>query len=269
MQSTIEQITINGLAVDRAGTSGPRIVFIHGSSGGSWYWHPFMEDFAGRGYECYAVNLRGHGPNPVMPDLGRVSLHDYVADVRGVLDELGEVVLVGHSMGGAIAQVLAQDVPLNAAVFAASAPVAGVKFRNPPMNLWFALHGLKSIPAMVRKKPIKPGYRVASRSVFNRMDPEQHKALWNRLTPESAKVAVEVLKGSVSADLRQVRVPMLTVVGTEDGTTVPEMAREIAAYHGTEYLEFPGHGHMFMIEPGWEECAIALARWLDANVDFR
>ncbi|MFV8836011.1 alpha/beta hydrolase [Aquisalimonas sp. APHAB1-3] len=261
MAVTIQQRTINGLAVDHAGEHGPRILFVHGSSGGSWYWHPFMGYFAERGYQCDALNLRGHGPNPTLPDLGRISLQDYVDEVRGVIDELGEVILVGHSMGGAIAQVLAQEMPLKAAVFAASAPVAGVKFRNPPMNLWFALHGLKSIPAMLRKKPIKPGFRVASKSVFNQCDPEQHRELWQRLTPESARVAVEVLKGEIAADLSRVTCPLLTVVGTEDGTTVPEMAREIADYHGTEYLEFPGHGHMFMIEPGWEACASQLDAW--------
>ena len=261
MPSTIEQQTMNGLIVDRAGESGPCIVFIHGSSGGSWYWHPFMEYFADRGYQCYAVNLRGHGPNPRLPDLGNVTVQDYVADVRGVLDELGETIVVGHSMGGAIAQVIAQDAPLKAAVFAASAPVAGVKFHKPPMNVWFALHGLKSIPAMIRKTAIKPGYRVAAKSVFNCVEPERQRELWQYLTPESATAAVEVLKGSVEAELRDVRIPMLTVVGSEDGTTVPEMAREIAEYQGTEFLELPDHGHMFMIEPGWEQCAERIEHW--------
>lgn len=258
----ITQEIINGLAVDRIGDSGPRILFIHGSSGGSWYWHGFMDYFAEHGYQCYAVNLRGHGANPVLPDLGKVSLRDYVDDVQGVVDALGPVILVGHSMGGAIAQVVAQHAPLHAAVFAASAPVAGVKFRNPPMNLRMALHSLRVIPAMVRKKAIKPSYRVAAASLFNCFEPAQQKELWQQLQPESATVAVEILKGSIEADLSHVRFPMLTAVGTEDRTTTPEMVREIARHHGTAFEEFPGHGHMFMIEPGWQQCADRLLAWL-------
>ena len=262
MTATIEQYTSHGLAMERAGEGGPKILFVHGSSGGSWYWHSFMEYFAARGYECHAINLRGHGPNPNLPDLGRVSLHDYVEDVRGVVRELGQVTLVGHSMGGAIAQVLAQDTPLQALILASTAPVAGVKFRNPPMNLWFALHGLKSIPALLRKKAIKPGYRVAASSVFNCVEPERQRELWQQLSPESAKVAVEVLKGQVEADLSAVTIPMLTLVGSQDGTTVPEMVREIADFHGTEFMELPDHGHMFMIEPGWQQCAGKIEQWL-------
>ena len=266
MSTTIEQETINGLVVERAGDSGPAILFVHGSSGGSWYWHGFMSYFAERGFRSYAVNLRGHGPNPPLPDLGKLSLRDYVEDVRGVVDALGEVILVGHSMGGAIAQVIAQDMPLKAAVFASSAPVAGVKFQNPPMNLWFALHGIKSIPAMLRKKSIKPGYRVAASSLFNCFEKERRRELWQKLQPESATVAVEVLRGTVDADLSQVRFPMLCMVGTEDRTTIPAMVKEIAEYHGAAYQELPEHGHMFMIEPGWEACAQVLERWLAEQV---
>ena len=266
MTIEIERETINNLIVERAGQGGPRILFVHGSSGGSWYWHSFMGYFAERGYQCHAVNLRGHGPNPPMPDLGKLSLRDYVDDVRGVVDVLGEVILVGHSMGGAIAQVIAQDAPLRGAVFASSAPVAGVKFQNPPMNLWFALHGIKSIPAMVRKKAIKPGYRVAASSLFNCFEEDRRRELWQQLQPESATVAVEVLRGTIEADLSRVSFPMLCMVGSEDRTTVPAMVKEIAEYHRAAYQELPGHGHMFMMEPGWEECAQALERWLAEQV---
>lgn len=259
----IERLQINGLAVDHAAASGPRMVFVHGSNGGAWYWEAFLGYFAERGYDCFAPSLRGHPPNPPLADLGQVSLHDYVDDIKGVLQELGEdVILVGHSMGGAIAQVVAQDAALRAAVFAASAPVAGVKFRHPPFNIWFTLHGLKSIPALLRKKTLAPGFRVARDALFNRIPPDRQHPLWARLSPESARVAVEVVRGSVAADLSQVAFPMLTMVGSEDQTTVPEMEREIAAQHGTDFLELPGHGHMFMLEPGWEDCAARLGAWL-------
>ncbi|MCC5858442.1 MAG: alpha/beta hydrolase [Ectothiorhodospiraceae bacterium] len=258
----MEQLSINGLAVERQPGPGTRILFVHGSSGGSWYWHGFMGHFAALGYDCYAVNLRGHPPSPPVEELGRVTLQDYVEDVRGALQELGEVILVGHSMGGAIAQVLAQSMPLKAAVFASSAPVAGVKFQNPPFNLWFLLYGLKSIPAMVRKRTIRPGFRVARSALLNRVEPGRQRELWQKLCPESATVAVEVLKGTVGADLSRVPFPLLTAGGREDRTTVIDMQREIARFHGTDFLELDDHGHMFMIEPGWERCAARLADWL-------
>lgn len=258
----MERLTINGLAVERVPGPGTRILFVHGSSGGSWYWHDFMQYFTALGYDCYAVNLRGHPPSPPVENLGRITLQDYVQDVRGVLDELGEVILVGHSMGGAIAQVLAQDMTLKAAIFASSAPVAGVKFQNPPFNLWFLLYGLKSVPAMLRKRTIRPGFRVARAALLNRVEPQRQRALWERFCPESATVAIEVLKGTISADLTRAVFPLLTVGGREDMTTVIGMQREIARFHGTDFMELGDHGHMFMIEPGWETCASQLSEWL-------
>lgn len=258
----MERLTINGLAVEREPGPGTRVLFVHGSSGGSWYWHNFMRQFAAQGYDCHAMNLRGHPPSPPVDELGKVSLQDYVNDVRGVVQALGEVILIGHSMGGAIAQVLAQDMPLRAAVFASSAPVAGVKFQNPPFNLWFLLYGLKSLPAMVRKRTIRPGFRVARSALLNRVEPERQRELWQRLCPESATVAVEVLKGTVSADLSGVSCPMLTTGGRDDRTTVFDMQREIARFHGTDFIDLGEHGHLFMVEPGWEQCAARILEWL-------
>ena len=259
----LETRKINGLYVDHVAGEGAKILFIHGSSGGSWYWEHFMHRFAEAGYDCYAVNLRGHHPNPELPELGKVTMAEYVDDVRGVLSELGgDVVLVGHSMGGAIAQMLAAEKPLKAAIFASSAPVSGVKFQNPPFNIWFLLHILRSLPAMARKKALKPGFKVNRAAVLNKVEPERQRELSDRMVPESATVGIEVLKGTIEADLSGVGFPMLTCGGTEDHTTVLAMEKDIAALQKTDFIEFPGHGHMFMLEPGWEECADRVIEWL-------
>lgn len=254
---------INGLQVDHVPAEGPKILFVHGASAGSWNWETFLHFFAAEGYDCYALNLRGHAPNPPLADLGQVSMTDYAEDVRGVLRELGgDVVLIGHSMGGGIAQLVAQDTPLRAAVFASSAPVAGVKFQNPPFNVWFLLHIFKSLPAMVRKKPLKPGFKVSKTAVFNRVEPERQRELFEKMVPESAVAGVEVLKGEVSADLSAVNFPLLVISGTDDQTSVIAMEREIAQQHRADLIELPGHGHMFMLEPGWEQTARKLLEWL-------
>lgn len=115
---------INGL-LERAIPSGrPRgvpLLFVHGMWGGSWYWVNYMMAAAQAGWDAWAINLRGHHGSRPVPDLGRVSVLDYVQDVRDCLRGLGEVILVGHSMGGLIAQKVAESGGVRAAVALTSA----------------------------------------------------------------------------------------------------------------------------------------------------
>lgn len=258
-----ETKTIGGLKVDHAPGGGSKILFVHGSGAGAWNWENFLRQFSAAGYDCYAMSLRGHKPNPPLPELGKVVMADYVEDVRGVLREIGgEVVLVGHSMGGGIAQMVAAQEPVKALVMASSAPVAGVKFKNPPANIWFILHILRTIPAMVRKKPIPLGWRVMRSAVLNRIPEDQQRAVFERFQPESGAVGMEVLKGTISADLANASFPKLVISGTDDQTSLIEMEREIAAQQKADLIELKDHGHMFMLEPGWEACGQKLIDWL-------
>lgn len=255
--------TIAGLRVEHVPGAGPKVVFVHGSGAAAWNWENYLGQFAAAGYDCYAINLRGHGPNPPLAELGRLRTQDYVDDVRGVLAEIGEdVILVGHSMGGAIAQIVAERARLKALVLAASAPVAGVKFQTPPANIWFVLHMFRTLPAMLRKQPIPLGWRVMKTAVLNKIPEAQQRAVYERFQSESGTVGMEVLKGSISADLSRATFPILVISGTDDGTSLLSMEREIAAQHKADLIELPGHGHMFMIEPGWEATGRKILDWL-------
>ena len=89
---------IAGLSVETAEPRGPArpepVLFLHGMWGGAWMWEPYMELFAARGWCCHAPNLRGHHGSRPVPDIGRVSIHDYVADARAVAEALGRPIVV-------------------------------------------------------------------------------------------------------------------------------------------------------------------------------
>lgn len=258
--------TISGLKVVHAPAAGAKLLFVHGASAGAWTWQNFLDQFSAADYDCYAMDLRGHGANPPIEALGDVSLNDYANDVRAVMAELGEgLILIGHSMGAAIAQVVAQDAPLKALVLASAAPVAGVKFKNPPFNLWFLLHLLRSLPAMVGRKPLKPGWRVMRSAVLNKIPKREQRAIFERFGPESGLAGMEVVRGSIEADLQRVSFPILVISGSEDKTSLIEMEREIAEQHRADLIELPGHGHMFMLEPDWEDCGRQIIDWLEGK----
>lgn len=89
--------------------SAPPVVLAHGRGGSGAHWTEVAERLAAT-RRVYALDLRGHGLSD-WP--GRYSFEGFRDDLRGFIDALGlaGADVVGHSMGGAAALLLAQDAP--------------------------------------------------------------------------------------------------------------------------------------------------------------
>jgi 3-oxoadipate enol-lactonase len=87
----------------------PPLVLLHALGEGAADWDGVMPAFA-RHWRVYALDLRGHGRSD-WP--GEYSLEVMRADVLGFLDDLAldRVDLIGHSMGGIVAYLLAGEYP--------------------------------------------------------------------------------------------------------------------------------------------------------------
>ena len=87
---------------------GPSIMFVHGVGGGAWSWKPQRTAFAAT-HRVDTWEARGHGAAARVPDAG---FADYLADAREALTVVAAhdaPAIVGHSMGGFIATILAAD----------------------------------------------------------------------------------------------------------------------------------------------------------------
>lgn len=86
----------------------PAILFIHGWGCDSHDWIWQLDAFAS-GHRVIAADNRGHGRSSVTPD--GYTPRGFARDLAGLLEQLetGSIVAVGHSLGGAIASVLAVD----------------------------------------------------------------------------------------------------------------------------------------------------------------
>ena len=84
----------------------PPLLFLHGAFTGAWVWaEHFLPYMAAQGYATYAVSFRGHGRSDGRESLWRYSLVDYVEDACRAIQAVGRSpVLIGHSMGGMVAQ---------------------------------------------------------------------------------------------------------------------------------------------------------------------
>ena len=108
---------------EEQGESAPALVFIHYWGGSRRTWSEVIARLSNR-FRCVAMDLRGWGKSDRHAE--DYSLFAQADDVEGVIAALNvkDFVLVGHSMGGKIAQILAGRRPggLRAVVLVAPAP---------------------------------------------------------------------------------------------------------------------------------------------------
>ncbi|MBV9539748.1 MAG: alpha/beta fold hydrolase [Alphaproteobacteria bacterium] len=85
-------------------------VLVHGAWHGGWCWHKVKDRLESMGHTVYAPDMPGHGEDP--QPIAKVTLDDIVRRVCGTMDQSREqVVLVGHSYGGAMITQAAEYCP--------------------------------------------------------------------------------------------------------------------------------------------------------------
>jgi pimeloyl-ACP methyl ester carboxylesterase len=90
----------------------PPLLFVHGAYTGSWMWSKYIPHFMSKGWKCYVMNMRSHYKSRVM-DLAKVTFEDYLEDINEFISECGEPpIVIGFSMGGILAQKLAETAAL-------------------------------------------------------------------------------------------------------------------------------------------------------------
>ena len=120
-------LRVRAVVCEPAPSDGPApvAVFVHGWACSAYSWHRNLRAVADAGIRAIAVDLKGHGLSDKPLDAAGYTLPAMGAHLLAILDALGldETVLVGHSMGGAIALRLAIDAPERVLGLVLPAPV--------------------------------------------------------------------------------------------------------------------------------------------------
>lgn len=250
---------------EAAGSSEPLLplLFVHGMWEGAWFWEPWLRFFASRGWDCWAIDLRGHGASRPAEGLGKISVYEYLEDALGAARELGEPVVVGHSMGGLLAMKLAEELDPPAAV--AVTPAAPRGFRS--VRTWpLAKAVLAHLPEILLWKPLAPSFEEMKALELNRLPPEEQERVFELQQPESGRQAFELATLGVPVDRERIHCPLLLVGATDDRITPASLVAKVAKYLGAEYREHHAQAHMIVHEPGWEEVAEDTAGWIDQAI---
>jgi len=239
----------------------PRVLLLHGMFGGAWYWEPYQALLARRGYESHALTLRGHHDSRPVASIGKVSLNDYIDDALAVARTLDRPIVIGHSMGGLLAQKVAEAGACRALVLLASAPPRWI----PPVSWLLLRKQVKYLTDLLLHHALMPDRGDADALMFNRTPVEERSQFFAKLVPESGKAGLELSLGAIGVHAARVTCPVLVVAGRDDRFVVPRIARALARKYHAPLKEYDSFAHHIMSEPGWERVAGEVADWMDGH----
>jgi pimeloyl-ACP methyl ester carboxylesterase len=240
------------------------LLFVHGGCHAAWCWDDhFLDYFASQGFRAVAVSLRGHGGSASDKPLGKLSVADYVDDVRSAAEHIGTPpVLVGHSLGGWTVQKYLERYQAPAGVLLASIPPRGVL--PVALRVWLK-HPLISMRANTFGENKEVFTRVPRESLFCSHTPEEIVTATTARCQNESNRAAFIDAGFRRPKPEQVSTPMLVLGGEDDGTITNAEVHATARAYRTHATLFPRMGHNMMVEPGWLDVADHVCAWLNAR----
>ncbi len=253
------------------------VVFVTGAFVSNSCWDEWRMYFENKGYRTIAPpwqyknatadELRKRQPNDT--DLASLTLDqlvDHYADiVKGFTEK---PIVIGHSLGGLITQIIVNRDLAAAGVAIHSVPTLGVF----PYEFSFLKGGWKSLGLFTStKKTYMMSFKDWQYAFVNGMPLEAQKAAYEKYTiPESKTVARGGLTRAAKVDYTKPHAPLLLTSGSED-TIIPAHLNvrnyKKYAHNGSvlDYKEFEGRNHFVLGQPIWKEDADYILNWLDKN----
>ncbi len=228
----------------------PRAIFIHGAGGSHLSFPASLRNL--QSIQPILIDLPGHGASA---GAGRKTIGDYALDVLALMDAsaIDSAIIVGHSMGAAIAQHLALEHPTR--IRALSLIGSGERL---PVN-----------PALITGIVAEPEHTISNmvRWMWSNdadIDMVEHTAEIMRATP--ASVTQGDLMACDSFDVRDrlhsVTAPTLVLAGENDKMTPLSLNMELARrIVNSDLAVIPGAGHMVQLEQP-ELIAELIDQWL-------
>ena len=236
------RVPINGIEIDyQEYGEGDAIVFCHGAGGNLLSWWQQIPYFS-ESYRCITFSHRGFGHSYDVPD--GPGMKSFVEDIAALLDhlEVDSTHLVSQSMGGrtALGFAVAYTTRTRSLVLADTTGGMGEPDVEQALDDWW--------------KRQTPGRELGFRALghdFGTREP----ALANlylqisRTNPPRPQIAGVLSGGPRGAELANLKVPTLFIVGDEDDITPPHIIEAASAHiPGSEVIRVPGCGHSVYFE---------------------
>ncbi|MBV9465645.1 MAG: alpha/beta fold hydrolase [Solirubrobacterales bacterium] len=232
-----------------SGGDGAPVLLLHGwMVSADLNWYGAYGDLTRAGYRVLALDHRGHGRG--LRPLAPFRLADCAADAASALRtlDLAPATVVGYSMGGAIAQLVAHEHPDVVSGLVLSGTAQHWKDRE-TRRVWKAMGVLGLSLSLAPRLTWRAGFRRAG---FR----ESRETVWmqSELMRHDAKDMAEAGRELGRFDSRpwlgSIQAPTAVVLTTRDEAVAPSKQRELAAALGAPVFEAP-IGHLALVaEPG-------------------
>lgn len=266
--------------------AGPNtIVLIHGLWMTPLSWEHWIERYKARGYAVLAPTWPGMDfpieqlrSNP--STMNGVGVNEVVNSYADVITKLERPpIIMGHSFGGLVTQILIGRGMGAAGVALDSAPPKGIKLL-PTSSLKSAFPSLKNPLA-------KNGTTALTAKQFqyaftNTMTDEESERVRDRYAvpgtnraPWQAATANFTPHAATTVDVNNShRAPLLLITGEMDHIAPPSLVKKILKMYRrstslTEYKEFPGRTHFIAGQDGWQEVADYALTWAEDHTTVR
>jgi pimeloyl-ACP methyl ester carboxylesterase len=249
-------------------------------------WEKWVEHYEGKGYRVLTpiypgfeggVEALREDPSPIEA----LTLPAVVEHIGGIIDELDSPpIIIGHSAGGLLTQILLDHGYGAAGVVIDSVPAEGVKVV--PVSQFRSLFPILKNPANRHKAvgftPEQFHYaftntlsREESDKVYERYHiPASGRLVWvgatANFTPGHQENYVDFSN--------EYRAPLLFIAGSEDNIMPPAVNQSNVKYYRhakspTDYKEFEGRSHYIVGQEGWEEVADYALEWATEHATTR
>jgi pimeloyl-ACP methyl ester carboxylesterase len=260
------------------------IVLIHGLWVTPRSWEKWVEHYESKGYRVLAPAYPGlevevealrEDPSPIKA-LTVPAIVEHLENIVGELDS--PPIIMGHSMGGLLTQILLDH----------GYGAAGVAIDSVPAE------GIKVVPVSQIRSVFPVLRNPANRMKAVGFTPEQfHYAFANTLSEEESQEVYDryhipapgrLVWGGVLANFtpghqdtyvdfrNEDRAPLLFIAGEEDNLMPPAVNESNVKHYRhtksvTDYKEFPGRSHYIVGQEGWEEVADYALEWAVENAN--
>ncbi len=245
-----------------------RILFVHSSGHGSWMWKNFLSYFAERGYDSWALNLRGHHLSDPVDDWEKVGVSEYLEDIAKAVDRVGgDVVLVGHSMSGLLILKYAESHRVAGLIVSQSGlprslmQEKGIEIKGPMPGK--GQREIKSGAIM----PMKDRALV-EKMLFDKDNVEKESVdlVLKMLGEESARVGGEIMQMELVPEKISAPLYVLGFDANKIGMKIPVDLNKVLAEElkARDYKVIEPGGHDYMLEKNWQEYAHQFEVWINS-----
>jgi non-heme chloroperoxidase len=245
-----------------------KILFVHSSGHGSWMWKHFLSFFAEKGYDAWAINLRGHHLSDPVEDWEKVGVSEYLADIEEGLKRIGgKVVLVGHSMSGLLILKYAESHQVAGLIVSQSGiPKDMMKKRGIILEGPAPGKGKRTVEAGAIM-PLKDREWVKG-LLFDKDNVAEETVdfVIKMMGKESARVGVEIMNMELNPEKISVPLFVLGFNTSKIGIVLPVDLNKVLAeeLQASAYTIIEPGGHDYMLEKNWETFARQFQEWMES-----